>query len=89
MVCSREPVPFACNCTTFVLLVPSLYCKFVLLFLIYTILTFDQKKNCSSTNILIVIVSFFNCYYLTSPQIFNYIWSYRTPIQARSVWLES
>jgi len=29
----------------FVLLVSSLYCKLVLLFLIYTILTFDQKKK--------------------------------------------
>jgi len=28
-----------------VLLVSSLYCKLVLLFLIYTILTFDQKKE--------------------------------------------
>jgi len=33
---------FACP---FVLLVSSLYYKLVLLFLIYTILTFDQKKN--------------------------------------------
>jgi len=30
-----------------------------------------------------------NCYYLTSPQIFNYIWSNKTPIQARLVSLES
>jgi hypothetical protein len=29
----------------YVLLVSSLYCKLVLLFLIYTILTFDQKKK--------------------------------------------
>jgi len=41
MFCSREPVPSAYTCTTFVLLVSSLYCKLVLLFLIYTILTFD------------------------------------------------
>jgi len=26
---------------------------------------------------------FLNRYCLTSPQIFNYIWSYRTPIQAK------
>jgi len=26
---------------------------------------------------------FLNCYCLTSPQLFNYIWSYRTPIQAK------
>jgi hypothetical protein len=53
MVCSREPVPFAwiCSrdvhalCMSFVLLVSSLYCKFALLFLIYTILTFDNKKK--------------------------------------------
>jgi hypothetical protein len=38
MVCSREPVPF-------VLLVSSLYRKLVLLFLIYILLTFDQKKK--------------------------------------------
>jgi len=31
---------------------------------------------------------FFNCYCLTSPQIFNYIWSYKTPIQAKFVALE-
>jgi hypothetical protein len=36
-----------------------------------------------------VTVSFLNFYCLTSPQIFNYIWSYRTPIQARLVSLES
>jgi len=30
-----------------------------------------------------------NCYYLTSPKIFNYIWSYRTLIQVRLVSLES
>ena len=34
-------------------------------------------------------VSFLNSYCLTSSQIFNYIWSYRTPIQARLVSLES
>jgi hypothetical protein len=53
MVCSREPVPFAwiCSrdvhalCMSFVLLVSSLYCKLALLFLIYTILTFDIKKE--------------------------------------------
>jgi len=53
MVCSREPVPFAwiCSrdvhalCMSFILLVSSLYCKFALLFLIYTILTFDNKKK--------------------------------------------
>jgi hypothetical protein len=37
----------------------------------------------------IVTVSFLNCYCLTSPQIFNYIWSYRTQIQERLVSLES
>jgi hypothetical protein len=26
---------------------------------------------------------FLNCYCMTSPQIFNYIWSYKTPIQAK------
>ena len=31
---------------------------------------------------------FLNCYCLTSPQIFNYIWSYRTPIQVKFVALE-
>jgi hypothetical protein len=31
---------------------------------------------------------FLNCYCLTSPQIFNYIWSYRTPIQAKFMALE-
>ena len=31
---------------------------------------------------------FLNCYCLTSPQIFNYIWSYRTPIQAKFMVLE-
>jgi hypothetical protein len=30
-----------------------------------------------------------NCYYLTSTHIFNYIWSYKTQIQARFVSLES
>jgi hypothetical protein len=29
-----------------------------------------------------------NCYCLTSPHIFNYIWSYRTPIQAKFTALE-
>jgi hypothetical protein len=36
-----------------------------------------------------VTVSFLNFYYLTSPQIFNHIWSYRTAIQAKLVSLES
>jgi len=40
---SRESVPLARVCT--VLLVSSLYCKLVLLFLIYILLTFDQKKK--------------------------------------------
>jgi len=31
---------------------------------------------------------FLNCYCLTSTQIFTYIWSYRTPIQAKFVALE-
>jgi len=31
---------------------------------------------------------FLNCYCLTSPQISNYIWSYRTPIQAKLMSLE-
>jgi hypothetical protein len=43
MVCSRESVPFTGVCI--VLLVSSLYCKLVLLFFIYTILTFDKKKK--------------------------------------------
>jgi hypothetical protein len=34
-----------------------LYCKFVLLFLIYTILTFDQKKK-------LLINKHFDCYCL-------------------------
>jgi len=56
---SRESIPFAslscfglfkgaCSlfvCLFFVLLVSSLYCNLVLLFLIYTILTFDKKKK--------------------------------------------
>jgi len=29
-----------------------------------------------------------NCYCLTSPQSFNHIWSYRTPIQEKLVSLE-
>jgi len=40
---SRESIPFAGVCT--VLLVSSLYRKLVLLFLIYILLTFDQKKK--------------------------------------------
>jgi hypothetical protein len=36
-----------------------------------------------------VTVSFLNCYCVTSPQIFNDIWSYRTPIEAKLVTLES
>jgi len=36
-----------------------------------------------------VTVSFLNCYCLTSPQIFNHIWSYRPPIQAKFVPLKS
>ena len=36
-----------------------------------------------------VTASFLNYYCLTSPMIFNYIWGYKTPIQARSVSLES
>jgi hypothetical protein len=32
--------------------------------------------------------SFLNCYCLNSHQIFNYIWSYRTLIQAKFVALE-
>jgi hypothetical protein len=35
-----------------------------------------------------VTVLFLNCYCLTSPQIFNYIWRYRTPIQAKFMALE-
>jgi hypothetical protein len=31
---------------------------------------------------------FLNCYCLTSPQIFNYIWSYKTSIQAKFVAFE-
>ena len=30
-----------------------------------------------------------NCYCLTSPHSFNHIWSYRTPIEAKLVSLES
>ena len=36
-----------------------------------------------------VTVLFLKCYCLTSPQIFNHIWSYRTPIQEKLVTLES
>jgi len=43
IVCSREYVPFSDVYTT--LLVSSLYRKLALLFLIYTILIFDQKKK--------------------------------------------
>jgi hypothetical protein len=42
MVCSRDVHAL---CMSFVLLVSSLYCKLALLFLIYTILTFDIKKK--------------------------------------------
>ena len=42
-----------------------------------------HKKNAWT-----VTVHFLNCYCLTSPQIFNYIWSYRTPIQAKFMELE-
>jgi hypothetical protein len=35
-----------------------------------------------------VSVSFLNCYSLTSTQIFNYVWSYKTPIQAKFKALE-
>jgi hypothetical protein len=35
-----------------------------------------------------VTVSFLNCNCLTSTQIFNHIWSYRTAIQAKLVSLE-
>jgi hypothetical protein len=31
---------------------------------------------------------FLNCYCLNSPHIFNYIWSYKTPIQAKFMALE-
>ena len=46
---SRESVPLARVCT--VLLVSSLYRKLVLLFLIYILLTFDQKKISHSANV--------------------------------------
>jgi len=36
-----------------------------------------------------VTVSFLNSYSLTCPQICNCVWSYRTPIQARLVSMES
>jgi len=36
-----------------------------------------------------VTVLFLNCYCLTSRQIFNHIWSYRPPIQAKLVSLKS
>jgi len=36
-----------------------------------------------------VTVSFLKCYWLTSPQIFNDIWSYRTPIEVKLVSLQS
>jgi len=35
-----------------------------------------------------LLLSILNCYCLTSPQIFNYIYSYRTPIQATFIALE-
>jgi hypothetical protein len=46
---SREFVPSDGACT--VLLVSSLYRKLVLLFLIYILLTFDQKKISHSANV--------------------------------------
>jgi hypothetical protein len=46
---SREFVPSDGACT--VLLVSSLYRKLVLLFLIYILLTFDQKKISHSVNV--------------------------------------
>ena len=76
-----------------VLLVSSLFCKLVLRFLIYTILTFDQKKKKHPVLPLrqskLLINKHQDCYSLTSPQIINYFWSYRTPIQARLVSLEN
>jgi hypothetical protein len=55
-----------------------------------------NKKEPSSAAKIVVIAHqqtlgllLWNCYYLTSPQIFNYIWSYRTPIQASVVLLQS
>jgi len=47
------------------------------------------SQNRSSTNTCTVTVSFLKCYCLTSPQSFNHIWSYRTPIQEKLVTLES
>ena len=48
LVYSREFVPLDWICSLFVLLASSLFCKLVLHFLIYTILTFDQKKKLAS-----------------------------------------
>jgi hypothetical protein len=45
MVCSRESVPLPGYVSPYVLLVSNLYRKLVLLFWIYTILTFDKKKK--------------------------------------------
>ena len=56
IVCSREYVPFSDVYTT--LLVSSLYRKLALLFLIYTILTFDKKKKeLSGKKELLVVLS--------------------------------
>ena len=44
-----------------------------------------DSQHRSSTNTSTVTVRFLNCYCLTSTHIFNYIWSYRTPIQAKLV----
>jgi hypothetical protein len=47
---SREFVPFAGVCI--VLLVSSLYRKLVLLFLIYILLTFDQKRKSKELSVV-------------------------------------
>jgi hypothetical protein len=56
MVCSRESVPLPGYVSPYVLLVSNLYRKLVLLFWIYTILTFDKKKKklLSKKKILVV-----------------------------------
>jgi len=52
---TREPVPLASVYS--VLLVSSLYCKLVLLFLIYILLTFDQKKKKRALSLSILTMS--------------------------------
>jgi hypothetical protein len=57
MVCSRESVPLPGYVSPYVLLVSNLYRKLVLLFWIYTILTFDKKKKLLSKKKILVVAA--------------------------------